>query len=419
MRELIKRLIEQRAQVWEKAKVVLDLAQAETRDLSTEEQTAFDTINTEITALDVRIDELTEIEKRVKASDEQRAEYADDLNNGGDARDTSDEVTVADQFRQLAAGELRSFELSMTGLETFVTREGMVEVRDLGSGTGAAGGDTIPTSFRRQLYEHMIENSAIRQTNVTVLRTASGESLELPKTLTHSGNVTTVTAEGAAIAEDDPTFDKVALGAFKYGIVTQVPFELLTDTGVDLEGYLSRQMGRALANGTGTHLVTGDGSGKPNGVVTASTLGVTGAAAVAGAFTADELIDLEYSVIDAYARNAWWLMRRATEGKARKLKGSDNNYLWQPGLQIGTPNQLLGRPVVTDPNVAAVALSAKSVLFGDFSSYVIREVGGVAIRRSDDFAFTSDLATFKATVRIDGDLQDLTGAIKHFIGNAA
>jgi HK97 family phage major capsid protein len=112
-------------------------------------------------------------------------------------------------------------------------------------------------------------------------------------------------------------------------------------------------------------------------------------------------------------------MRDATLASVRKLKDSQNQYLWQPGLQVGAPDVLLGKPVYTDPNVAAVATSAKSVIFGDISAYYVRIAGGVRFERSDDFAFQNDLVTFRAIVRGDGILADQTGAVKVFVGGAS
>ena len=111
-------------------------------------------------------------------------------------------------------------------------------------------------------------------------------------------------------------------------------------------------------------------------------------------------------------------MRRITEGTVRKLKGSDNNYLWQPGLQVATPNLLLGAPIIQDPFVAVEALNAKSLAFGDFSAYYTRMVNGVRFERSDDFAFANDLISFRAIMRADGDLIDAT-AIQVYTGAAS
>ena len=126
----------------------------------------------------------------------------------------------------------------------------------------------------------MIETAAIRQTNVTVLRTQSGGDINVPKTTAHG--TTGIVAEGAAVAEADPTFAAVTLQAFKYGVMIQVSTELINDSGVDLVGYLARQAGRAIGNASGGHFITGDGSSKPNGALTTSTLGVTGGTGQSG-----------------------------------------------------------------------------------------------------------------------------------------
>jgi HK97 family phage major capsid protein len=112
------------------------------------------------------------------------------------------------------------------------------------------------------------------------------------------------------------------------------------------------------------------------------------------------------------------LAKDSTLATARKLKDTTNQYLWAPGL-AGAGDTILGKPVVTDPNVAAVALSAKSLAFGDLSAYHVRLAGGIRFERSDDFAFQSDLVTFRCIVRGDGILVDQSGAVKHFVGNAA
>jgi HK97 family phage major capsid protein len=104
---------------------------------------------------------------------------------------------------------------------------------------------------------------------------------------------------------------------------------------------------------------------------------------------------------------------------ARKLKDSTNQYLWQPGLVSGEPNAFLGRPLFTDPNVDAPGLSKKSVIFGDMSKYFIRDVAGVRVERSVDFAFQNDLVTWRFILRTDGDLIDTTGAVKVFVGGAS
>lgn len=290
------------------------------------------------------------------------------------------------------------------------------ESRDLSVGTTTAGGHTVPQSFVNQLYAHLIESSAIRQTNVTVFATSSGEDLVVPKTTAHS--TATLTAENVALTESDPAFGQTTLGAYKYGIRIDVTNELLTDSGIDLTGYLAEQAGRALGNASGAHFITGTGTGQPNGVVTTSTAGVTGGTGQSGVPTADELVDLFFSVIQPYRSRGTWMMSDSTLASVSKLKDADNNYLLRAN-NGGAPDSLLGRPIVVDPNVADTGLGAKSVLFGDFSNYAIRDVRGVRFERSSDFAFDRDVTVFRAILRTDGDLVGSSSAIKHYVGGAS
>ena len=265
----------------------------------------------------------------------------------------------------------------------------------------------------------MIEMSGVLNAGPTVLQTTSGEQIQVPKTTAHS--TAALTAEAAAIAASDPAFGQITLNAYKYATLIQVSNELVTDTSVDLMGYLAMQAGRALGNAFGTHAITGTGTAQPTGVVTAATLGVTGGAGVVGAFTGDNLIDLFFSVIAPYRNSpsCGWLLKDSSLATARKIKDTTGQYLWQPGLIGSTPDTLLGKPVNTDPFVAATALSAKSVVFGDFSQYFVRMAQGLRFERSDEFAFSSDLVTFRAILRADGNLVDTTGCLKFFQGNAA
>jgi len=401
MSEMAKRLLEQRANTWEAAKALLDGAAAEDRDLTGEESESYAKMTGDLESLRSRADQFIADEDSAKATEESLRALVSRPVSGP----TADEDDSP--LRKFLRGETRSFEALPT----------KAELRDLTSKTAASGGATVPVSFYGSLYEHLTDNAQLLN-YATVIRTTSGESLQFPVTTAHS--TAALVAENAAISESDPTFATRTLGAFKYGVIIQAPRELIDDTGVDIEGYLARRAGIAVGNNLGVDLVVGNGSSKPTGIMASTTLGVTGAATVAGVFTADNLIDLYYSVISPYrnSSSAAWLMRDATLATVRKLKGNSNEYLWVPGL-AGAPDTILGASVATDPNVVAVAAEARSVAFGDMSAYYIRLAGGIRFERSDEFAFNTDQATFRCVVRADGLLLDQTGAVKHFIGGVA
>lgn len=391
---VLKRLIETRATLWEQAKAHLDTVEKEGREFTGEADATWTKMNADLTAIDVRIGEVSDLEARNASADAMAARF--DVTPVEVAAVVSDE----DMLRQMVSGERRS-----------------LEFRDLTKLSAGAGANVVATNFYATLTEHMIFNSAIRQSNVHVVTTDGGQALQMPKTTTHPTAV--IIAEAGTITESDAVFGQITLDAYKYAFSTQISSELEADTGVNLAEYLARIGGEALGNGSGAHFVTGTGTAQPNGVVTASSLGKTGATTVAGAFTSDDLLDLYYSVIPSYRQNATFLMADAAIKAARKLKETTTGqYLWSPGLLAGEQSSLLGRPVISDPNMAAPALSAKSIVFGDLSKYCIRDVKGVRVERSTDFAFQNDLVTWRFILRTDGDLLDTTGAVKHFVGAA-
>jgi len=341
------------------------------------------------------------------------------------------EKQIADFFLGKAPGNAdngRSLDISFRGLK--VERDNLTSrnvVRDytesrtgLVDGTTTAGGFLYGPSFRAVLYQHLIFNSAIRQTRATVITTGSGESLLLPKTTSHPASGTIV-SEAAAINENDPAFGQGTLGAYKYANLVQVSAELEQDTAVDLLGYLAMSMGRALGNGSGGHFITGDGSSKPQGVLvgagTASS--VTGGTPASSGATFSEIASVYDKIIPPYQINGEWLMSQTALSKLRSLVNSQGTPIFMPSLSGGSPDTLFGKPVIVDPNMPAVAVGGTSIAFGDFAAYFIRDVDGIRFERSVDYAFNTDLVTYRAIQRTDGRLLDTTGAIGTYKGGTA
>jgi HK97 family phage major capsid protein len=409
MSEITKRLRDRRLNVWEQAKGIAERAVDENRALSAEEQGQWDSLN----------EELDNLDKRIKSAidTEQRSKDADDAFNRLEGKP---QVRGGQQENQ-AEAELRAFLRGDQGAPRYmdIRPEGPVNLRALSKLTTGAGGNTVPTSFYDQLVAHLIEVSGVMQANPTVLNTNSGETIQIPKTTAHSTAASA--AEAATLPSSDPTFGLVSLGAYKFGWTGRVSRELVDDTGVDLSGYLAMQAGRALGNKFGADLVTGTGTAQPTGFMTSATIGVTGTTTgQSGAPQYNDLVDLQYSVIAPYrsSRSCYWIMKDATVGGLRKIKDTTGQPIWQPSMQIGAPDLLLGKPIVSDPFMPAVLTGAQSVAFGDFSQFFVRMVGGIRFERSDDFLFDSDMVAYRAILRGDGALVDLTGAIKTYKGPA-
>lgn len=399
--EFAKFLREQRANVREQQKALLDAAIEAKRDLTAEEQSSYDRMDADVISLGESVRKLEE------SMQEDRA-IADAFDRLG-AQPGNDATR-----KKNTTEELRSF-LKGNG------KRGMdipVELRADQTTSTAAG--VIPTGFYGQLWEYMIETSSVLQLNPQILRTNSGETIKLPRATAHStaGAVT----ESVTISASDPTLDSVNSTVAKSGYLTQFSTELLDDSGVDLQGYLARSAGRALGNVVGSAAVTA--------AIAAASAGVTAGNGI-GAVTSygtqstegegfDFLIDLYYSVIAPYRNSAscGWLMSDVGASKVRKLKSADGVYAWQPSVIVGQPDLVLGKPVVTDTNVADPALSAKSILFGDWSSLVVRIAGGFRFERSDEFAFDADMTTFRALVR-HGTVSVDANALKSFVHAAS
>jgi HK97 family phage major capsid protein len=396
MKEYIDRQVEVRNRAWEEAKSILDAAAAEKRDLTAEETQTYERISKELDERAQIISKLREDESRELRLDAAVREIADQARPVNGAPVADDIANI----RSLITGERRSF--------TF-------EKRDV---VKTSQGAPVPTSFYDQVILQARLVGPMLSTS-TVLNTAGGENLQIPSQAAWS--TAAVVGEGTAIAESDPIFNSfVTLGAYKYSFLVQVSTELLEDAGVDLLGFLANQVGNELGFRVNAGLTTGNGTGQPKGVVDAASLGITGGTGVSGAFTADNLIDLYYSLNGA-ARllpGVGWMMNGKSIGAVRKLKDTAGQYVFQPALAADAPDTLLGKPLFENPAIVDAATTAKSVIVGHLPSYFVRTVGGIRLDRSDDFAFNAGLVTFRATFRVDGNLPQ-PSHIKYFIGGTA
>ena len=271
----------------------------------------------------------------------------------------------------------------------------------LQEGTDSEGGYLVPDEFERTLVEALEEENVFR-TLAHVIRTSSGDR-KIP-VVASKGSASWVDEEGA-YQESDDAFSQVSIGAYKLGTMIKVSEELLADSVFDLEAYISKEFARRIGSREEESFFNGDGKGKPLGILAATggaAVGVTAASATA--ITADEVIDLFYSLKAPYRKNAVWLLNDATVKQIRKLKDSTGQYLWQPSLVAGTPDTILGRPVKTSAFMPTAAAGAKTIAFGDFKYYWIADRQGRTFKKlSELFAATGQVG-FMGTQRVDGKL---------------
>ena len=281
-------------------------------------------------------------------------------------------------------------------------------VNALQIGTDSEGGYLVPDEYERTLVEALEEENVFRQL-AKVIQTSSGDR-KIPVVAT-KGTASWIDEEGA-YTESDDSFGQVSIGAYKLGTMIKVSEELLNDSVFDLESYISREFARRISAKEEEAFFTGDGSGKPLGILAATGGAETGiTAASATAITADELIDLFYSLKAPYRRNAVWVLNDSTIKAIRKLKDSQGQYLWQPSLTAGAPDLLLGKPVRTSAYMPAIAADAKTIAFGDFSYYWIADRQGRSFKRLNELYAANGQVGFLASQRVDGKLV-LSEAIK-------
>jgi HK97 family phage major capsid protein len=212
-------------------------------------------------------------------------------------------------------------------------------------------------------------------------------------------------AENTAYGKSDEGWATTAIGAYKYGVIVEATQEIIDDSQLDILGILAQDAGEAVADKVMADLLVGNGTGKPWGWITRST-GAVNAANMAGV-TTDNLIDLQHSILRPYRRNAVFMTSDTAVQALRKLKDTTGNYLWQPSVQAGAPDTILGAPIQTDPNIVASGAGAKVLVYGDPTKYLIRQVKSLRVVRSDEYGYDRDVVAFKVTWRGSGDLFDL------------
>lgn len=291
--------------------------------------------------------------------------------------------------------------------------------------TTTEGGYTVQSNVAATLIDALKEYGGMRATS-TILQTAQGNPLSFP-TSDGTSEVGEWIAQNVTATGADPSFGTVALNVFKASSkIVAVPYELLQDSTIDIEAFVAGRLAARLGRITNTGYTVGTGSAQPNGIVTAASTGVTAAnsSSQVTAITYDSIIDLIHSVDPAYrARRCTFMMNDASVKVIRKVKDGQSRPLFVPGYEVGVPggapDTLCGYPIVVNQDVAVMAASAKSVVFGDLASYYIRDAMEVTLFRFTDSAYTKlGQVGFLGWMRTGGNLLD-TAAVKLFVNAAS
>lgn len=346
-----------------------------------------------------------------------REEARPDQSGEGRGQDEGQKIEYRAAFLELARSGFDIQEVSPEARS--VLKSGIVDLESRAQtvGTNSSGGFTVPTELADSIDKTMkMWGPMYDEAICNVLTTLSGNPIDFP-TSDDTGVATAKHVEAAALTDDasaDASVAKMTLNAFAYNTKwVQISMELLQDSNVNIEAFIGELLGERLARRVNVELTTGDGTGDPNGIVTASAAGLT--AAATGAVTFDELIRLQHSVDPAYRASpkARFMFNDSTLSALRRIKDGDGSYIWQMGdVRTGVAGTLLGQSYSINQAMADMATGAKAIIYGDFGKYYVRKVGVPIVGVRREYYWPN--IGLAGVVRLDGDLIQ-SSAVKHIV----
>lgn len=300
-----------------------------------------------------------------------------------------------------------------------VSAEQAAQIRNaMSTTTTTEGGYTVPSEIASMVIDKLKAFGGMREVS-SILSTATGVAMNWP-TSDGTADVGAIVGQNTAVNAADITFGTIGLNPFYYtSNKIALPLELIQDSAIDVVGYVVDRLATRIARIQNTHFTVGAGTTLPDGVIPKAATGKTGTTGQTLTVIYDDLVDLKHSVNRAYRSNARFMMNDLSVAVVSKLKDTTGRPIWTPSVIAGAPDTLLGFPVAINDDVAVMAANAKSIAFGDFSKYTIRDVAGTtALRRFDDSAFAlSNQVGFCAWTRSGGNLLD-TAAVRVYANSA-
>jgi HK97 family phage major capsid protein len=415
-----KELREKRANLATQAQAIIDLADTEKRELTAEETVSFDKFHKEIEDLRGQVERIERHEAVEQEMNESRGTRAAKEDRRGGGYETADSDVAKVRAARIEA-ENRAFDSYLRNGFSDMTpehRQIMMERRAQTVGTNSSGGYTVAPAFYDQLETALKAFGGMRQGS-TVITTDTGATMPMP-TENDTANVGAILGENTQVSEQDIAFGVVNIGAFMYSSKSiLVPLQLLQDSAFDLNAYIVERLTERLGRIQNTHFTVGTGSGQPHGIVPQATLGVTGATGETLSLIYDDLVGLQHSVDPAYRQGGQWMFHDTTLLAIKKLKDSQGHPLWQPNVQAGQPDLLLGNSYIVNQDMPVMAADAKSILFGRLSKYFIRDVKEISIIRLVERYADFGQVGFLGWARADGNLLDAgTHPVTYFANSA-
>jgi len=380
-------LREKRAKAWDAAKAFLDTKRGTDGLISAEDEATYNKMEADVIALGKEIDRL---EKQALLDNELEKPVSKPITekpmNGSMDNDEVKTGRSADSYKKAMLSALRSNFRNVSNV--------------LQEGIDADGGYLVPTEYDSRLVDGLKDENIIRKLGHII--TTSGErKINIAATKPAAAWID----EGEALVFSDATFSQINLDAHKLHVAVKVTEELLYDNAFELENYIIGEFYKALANAEEDAFLNGNGIGKPLGILAASggaEVGVTTASATA--ITADEVINLVYSLKRPYRKNAVFILNDQTIAALRKLKDGNGAYMWQPALVAGEPDKLLGYPVYTSAYMPTIEAGAKTIIFGDLYYYNIGDRGSRSFAELRELFAGNGMVGFVAKERVDGKL---------------
>ena len=368
---MLQELLDKRAKLVKDWRDFLDKQEG---GLNAEAKAKSDKMEADIDALDAQINALKKQQKLEQKLNEPLNEPI-----FGDVKGSDNKFTYKNAFERFVRGNLTSDFKAV-----------------LSEGTGSEGGYLVPEEYQKTILEKLAELSRTRAIS-TVISTSSTRNIPIGGELPNFAWVD----ENGAYGESNTSFAKAQLGAYKVGGIIKVSEELLQDSAIDLETYLSGLIARGIASIEGNAFAIGDGSKKPTGY-TNKTADIT--LSTTDGVTADELIDIYFALKAPYRANATWRLNGATLKLIRKLKDNNGSYIYSPAMQVGERDILLGRPIEEDPYLPVPGANNKIITLGDFSYYYIADRGNMEIQRLIERYADLGQVGFKVTKRVDAKI---------------
>jgi len=388
-----------RAQLIKDADAIVAAAQAEGRSMTSEEKSKFEAIEADARGLKQEIEIIernAELKKEIASME-------------GEARAAAPKANAASAFGKY----LRHGFSALTAEE-----RAMVQKRGTNTqvaGTDNLGGYLVPQEFSNELNVATAFTGEVERL-AKKLNTASGGLLDYP-TLNDTATDANLVTEAGAVTVQDMTFGNAQLSAYNYSSLVRVSQQLLQDSAFDLNSFLVEAMGERIARATNAAFTTGTGSSQPQGIVTGSALGKT--AAGASAITADDILDLIYSIDPSYRNKpGFGLMAHdniIAAVRALGLGAANDFPIFIPSMEVGQPDRIFGVPVYVNNDMqSSIATGTKTMVAADFSQFVVRNAGGIQMLRLNE-RFADELEVgFVSWKRSDSKVLN-SAAVKHLI----